>query len=131
LMYNVASMHRVHTSFRILAGCCVILLALLSLLPAQDMLRTGIPGQPEHFVAYAGSASIAVAGHGRRVAVRIIDLFWIYAAPSEVPPAFFAGPTSVDRGFFGIGARSVVRRARGSLARALPMEPCIPGRRLI
>ena len=33
---NVAPMHPVQTSFRILTWCCVILLAVLSLLPAQD-----------------------------------------------------------------------------------------------
>jgi hypothetical protein len=58
-------------------------------------------------------------------------LFWVYAALSGVSPAFFAGSASVDRGFFGIGARSVFRRALCSPARASPMEPCIPGRRLI
>ena len=44
----------------------VTLLAVLSLLPAQDMVRTGVPGQLEHFLAYAGSSSIVVAGYGRR-----------------------------------------------------------------
>jgi hypothetical protein len=69
---NVAQMHPVLTSFRILTWCCVTLLAVLSLLPAQDMVRTGFPGELEHFVAYAGSASIAMAGYGPRRAVRII-----------------------------------------------------------
>ena len=32
------------TSLRVLTWCCVILLAVLSLLPAQ--VRTGLPGQP-------------------------------------------------------------------------------------
>jgi hypothetical protein len=31
--------------------------AVLSFVPAQDMARTGIPGQLEHFIAYAGSKS--------------------------------------------------------------------------
>ena len=39
------------------------------------MARTGIPGQLEYFVAYAGSATIAIAGYERRGAVRIIGLF--------------------------------------------------------
>ena len=131
LMYNVASMHRVQPSFRILTGCCVILLALLSLLPAQNMVRTAMPGGLEHFVAYAGSASIAVAGYGRRGAVRIIGLFLGIRRPSGVSPALFAGPTPVNRGFFGIGARSDLRGARRGPVRALPMEACISGRRLI
>ena len=52
------------TILRFLTWCCVILLAVLSLLPAQQMVRTGLPGRLEHFVAYAGSAAIATAGYG-------------------------------------------------------------------
>jgi hypothetical protein len=51
-------------SLRVLTWCCVILLAVLSLLPAQQMVRTGLPGRLEHFVAYAGSAAIGMAGYG-------------------------------------------------------------------
>src|SRR5271169_207975 len=54
----------VMTPLRVLTWCCVILLAVLSLLPAEQMVRTGLPGRLEHFVAYAGSAAIAVAGYG-------------------------------------------------------------------
>jgi hypothetical protein len=39
------------TSLRVLTWCCVTLLALLSLLPAERMVRTGLPGRLEHFVA--------------------------------------------------------------------------------
>ena len=52
------------TSLRVLTWCCVILLPVLSLLPAQHMVRTGFPGRLEHFVACAGSAAIAMAGYG-------------------------------------------------------------------
>jgi hypothetical protein len=52
------------TSLRFLTWCCVAILAFLSLLPAQEMVRTGFPGQLEHFVAYAGSAAIAMSGYG-------------------------------------------------------------------
>ena len=66
----------------------MIILAVLSLLPAQNMVRTGMPGEFEHLIAYAGSASIAIAGYGRRVAVRIVGLFWIYAALLEYSSIF-------------------------------------------
>ena len=99
-------MHPVQTAFRILTWCCVILLAVLSLLPAQDMVRTGIPGELEHFIAYAGSASIAIAGYGRRGAVRIIGLFWIYAGILEYLQHFSPGrhPSIVDFAASGLGA---------------------------
>jgi VanZ family protein len=103
---NVAAMHPVQTSCPILTWFCVILLAVLSLLPAQDMVRTGIPGELEHFVAYAGSASIAIAGYGRRGAVRIIGLFWIYAGVLEYLQHFSPGrrPSIVDFAASALGA---------------------------
>src|SRR6266481_6248166 len=85
-------MPSVQTSFRILTWCCVILLAVLSLLPAQDMVRTGIPGELEHFVAYAGSTTIAMSGYGqRRGTVRIIGSFWLYAGVLEYLQHFSPG----------------------------------------
>jgi VanZ family protein len=103
---NVAPMQPVQTAFRILTWCCVILLAVLSLLPAQDMVRTGTPGQLEHFAAYAGSASIAVAGYGKWSAVRVIGLFWIYAGVLEYLQHFTPGrdPSLIDFAASALGA---------------------------
>jgi VanZ family protein len=113
-------MQPVETSFRILTWCCVILLAVLSLLPAQDMVRTGIPGKLEHFMAYAGSATIAIAGYGRRRGTaRIIGLFWIYGGVLEYLQHFSPGrhPSIVDFAasalgafFGGLAAAFLVRR---------------------
>jgi hypothetical protein len=106
---NVPTMHAVRTPFRILTWCCVVLLALLSLLPAEDMMRTGMPGGVEHLVAYAGSASIAVAGYGygwRWGVPRIIGLFWVYAGCLRVPAAFLARSEPHTCRFCSIRARS-------------------------
>ena len=85
----------VMTSLRVLTWCCVILLAVLSLLPGQwlaalsllplmMMLRTVLPATIEHFVAYAGVAAIAMAGYGSgRVDVRIIGGLSVYAGILE------------------------------------------------
>jgi VanZ family protein len=100
-------MPSVQTSFRLLTWCCVILLAVLSLLPAQDMVRTGIPGELEHFVAYAGSTTIAMAGYGqRRGMARIIGLFWLYAGALEYLQHFSPGrhPSIVDFAASALGA---------------------------
>lgn len=35
---------------------CVIMLAVLSLLPAEEMVRTSVGGHVEHTIAYAGTA---------------------------------------------------------------------------
>src|SRR6476659_682988 len=87
------------TSLRVLTWCCVILLAVLSLLPAQQMVRTGLPGRFEHFVAYAGSAAVAMAGYGAsRGSMQIIGAFWLYAAILEYFQRFSPGrhPSFLD-----------------------------------
>jgi VanZ family protein len=72
------------SALRALTWCCVCLLALLSLMPAQQMIRTGIPGELEHFLAYAGSALVATAAYGqRRSPMAIMSLFWGYAGLLE------------------------------------------------
>jgi VanZ family protein len=95
-------------------------------MPAQNMVRTGLPGQLEHFVAYAGSASIAVAGYGRRVAVRIIGLFWVYAAfleylqhfsPDRLPSIADFSASALGASFGGLFAALLSRRL---LKRAYP-----------
>jgi VanZ family protein len=104
---NVGAMRSVQTSFRALTWCCVILLAVLSLLPAQDVVRTGLPGQLEHFVTYAGSTTIAMAGYSRQLGtVRIIGLFWLYAAILEYLQHFSPGryPSIADVAASAIGA---------------------------
>lgn len=44
----------------------IVLLAVLSLLPRDQMLRTGASGWSEHAVAYAGTMALAALGYGRR-----------------------------------------------------------------
>ena len=94
-------------SLRVLAWCCVVLLAVLSLLPAEEMVRTGLPGRLEHFVAYAGSAAIAMAGYGeRRGGVQIIGGLWVYAGILEYLQHFSPGrhPTIEDFAASALGA---------------------------
>ena len=95
------------TSLRFLTWVCVGLLGLLSMLPAQDMVRTGFPGPLEHFAAYAGSGAIAMAGYGlNRGAVRVIGCFWVYAGILEYLQHFSPGrnPELVDFAASAIGA---------------------------
>jgi VanZ family protein len=97
----------VTTSLRVLTWCCLIILAVLSLLPARAMVRTGLPGLVEHFVAYAGSAAIAVAGYGAsRGSMPIIGGFWVYAGVLEYLQHFSPGrrPSIADFGASALGA---------------------------
>ena len=95
------------TSLRFLTWACVVVLGFLSLLPAQDMVRTELPGQLEHFAAYAGSGAIAVAGYGlNRGAVRVIGCFWLYAGILEYLQHFSPGrhPALEDFAASALGA---------------------------
>jgi VanZ family protein len=97
----------VNTSLRVLTWGCVILLAILSLLPDQQMVRTGLPGRLEHFVAYAGSAAIGMAGYGAsRGATQIIGGFWVYAGIPEYLQQFSPGrhPAIADFAASALGA---------------------------
>ena len=51
-------------SLRFMTWVCVLVIAVLSLLPADAMVRTGIDGRIEHFVAYAGTMLIAGCAYG-------------------------------------------------------------------
>ncbi len=97
----------VATSFRLLTWCCVVLLAVLSLVPAQEMVRTGLPSQLEHLAAYAGAAAIAVAGYGpSQSGIRIICCFWVYAGVLECLQHFSPGrhPSIEDFAVSALGA---------------------------
>lgn len=79
-------------ALRSLTWCCVVLLGVLSLLPAEDMVRTGAPSQLEHFLAYAATGAVAMAAygvsHGR---MRIFAALWAYAALLEYLQHFSPG----------------------------------------
>jgi VanZ family protein len=92
---------------RVLTWCCIFLLAVLSLLPTQAMVRTGLPGRLEHFVAYAGSAAIAMAGYGAsRGGMEIIGALWVYAGILEYLQHFSPGrhPSIADFAASALGA---------------------------
>jgi VanZ family protein len=78
--------------FRLAAGFSVMLLAILSLLPGDEMVRTGLPSRLEHVAAYAGSAAITMLGYGdRHGSTRIVGFFWAYAGILEYLQHFSPG----------------------------------------
>ena len=81
------------------------------------MVRTGLPGRLEHFVAYAGSAAIAMAGYGAsRRGVQTIGGFWVYAGILEYLQHFSPGRYPAIEDF----AASALVALCGGLAIALP-----------
>jgi VanZ family protein len=92
---------------RVLTWCCVIILGVLSLLPAAEMVRTDLPGGVEHFIAYAGSAAIAMVGYGwTRGGTPIIGCFCAYAGILEYLQHYSPGrhPAIADFAVSALGA---------------------------
>jgi len=61
----------------------VLLLAILSLLPADEMVRTNLGGHPEHAMAYAGTAAMMGLGYPARL-YRSVPLLVVYAGVLEL-----------------------------------------------
>jgi VanZ family protein len=108
-MHGLMRAGPLRTSLRFLTWVCVVLLAVLSLTPLEEIqsLRTGLPGPVEHIIAYAGSTAIAMTGYGlNRGAARIIGCFWLYAGILEYLQNFSPGrnPALVDFAASALGA---------------------------
>jgi VanZ family protein len=95
---------------------CVALLALLSLLPAEDIVRTGLRGQFEHFIAYAGAGTIAALAYSRTAAWRLAAMFAAYAALLEIGQNFAPGrhPALIDAAASALGAAAGILLARAA-----------------
>ena len=114
--------------FRWATWTCVVLLAVLSLTPGDEMVRTGAPGLLEHFVAYAGAASIAMLGYGRRVSgLPIAALLIAYAGLLELGQLWVPGRNSamVDFGFSAAGVIAGGLFRRPSYRRHRPPVPAL------
>jgi hypothetical protein len=57
---------------RLAPWLCVVLLAVLSLVPGDAQIRTGAPGIAEHVMAYCGTAVLFTVGYPARGPVQII-----------------------------------------------------------
>ena len=71
------------------------------------MVRTGFPGQLEHFAAYAGSGAIVMAAYGlNRRGGRVIGCLWLYARVLEYLQHFSPGrhPAVEDFAASALGA---------------------------
>src|SRR5437763_15264395 len=75
--------------FRAITWGCVVLLAVLSLTPGDYMVRTGAPGDLEHFVAYLGTGVIGSLGYVRRAGCLVrAALLCGYAGVVEIAQNF-------------------------------------------
>ena len=93
-------------ALRIATFFCIILLAGLSLVPENDMVRTGLPGRLEHFIAYMGATATTMGGYGRYGTMGVISFSWVYAGILEYLQQFSAGrhPSVWDFAASALGA---------------------------
>ena len=76
-------------SLRVCAGCSVLALTVLSWLPAQDMVRTGIlSGSQEHFLAYMISGLLVAAAMPRYRFVHVACFYVLLALTLELGQNF-------------------------------------------
>ena len=117
---------------------CMALIAVLSLLPAEDMVRTGVGGHIEHAAAYAGTALLAGVGFSRHGLGRIAAMLVVYAGVLEPLQHFSPGRHPGLDGWLassfgvlgGIGlahcALALQRRADGKCSAEPDAEGCTP-----
>lgn len=118
----------VESALRLLAWVCVGLLAVLSLLPAEEMVRTSLSGHVEHAMAYAGTALLLRLGYPEHKVWRTALALVLYAGMLEYLQHYSPGrgPTVADwlassTGVpIGLGGAHVVGRMLGRLA---PPDP--------
>lgn len=78
--------------FRLAAWACLLLLAVLSWLPGEDMIRTGINGRIEHVIAYLGTMLLVGAAYGLRLGLfRLAAMLIAYAGVLELGQNFSPG----------------------------------------
>jgi VanZ family protein len=89
----------VHRFFRLAAPSCLVLLAILSWLPANEMIRTGVDGRIEHFIAYMSTTLFVLAAYSLRLRPGNLTVMLIgYAGILELGQYFSPGrhPSLVD-----------------------------------
>jgi hypothetical protein len=69
---------------RAAAWICVVLLAVLSLVPGHAQIRTGAPGIVEHIIAYCATAALFTAGYPEAKRAHIIVGLACYAGILEI-----------------------------------------------
>ena len=78
-------------ALRAAGWACAVLIAILSLVPADSMSRTGLSGQIEHAMAYAGTAFLLALGHRGQGALRVAVALAAYAGLLELLQHFSPG----------------------------------------
>jgi VanZ family protein len=111
---------------RLAAWACVVLLAVLSWVPGEHMIRTGINGRLEHVIAYMGTMLVVGAAYGLRLGLlRLAAMLIPYAGVLEIGQIFSPGRHSSVFDFAasscGVIAGAIVFQLAYAVLRATPI----------
>lgn len=103
------------------AFTCVLIIVVLSLLPAQEMPRTGIPDGTDHFIAYWGTGGLmALAFRGRGAVLVVAGLALVgLGGLMEVLQQLAPGRTSTWSDFLMSGGGALAGLLMGAVAARL------------
>lgn len=82
------------TASRLATLMCITAVGIVSLAPAEAVVRTSVGGQIEHVVAYAGTTFTAATAYGGYGNVRVSFALLAYAGALEFLQRFSPGRTS-------------------------------------
>ncbi len=128
------------TLLRVAAVSCVVVLAILSLIPGQDLVRTdlaklGYGKQAEHFIAYFGATTIIGLAYPARIRRLPLALALIlYATALEIGQLYVPG-RSASFMDFSASAAGVIAGALllslvwRTLVRTFTLAPASPARK--
>ncbi len=100
----------------VLAGLgCIALVVWLSWIPREWEVRTGLAGQIEHVIAYAGTAGLLRLGLGSSRALRVGALLVLLAGILEVGQIWIPGRTAQVVDFLASGSGAILGTLGGGL----------------
>lgn len=103
-MWAFEHLRGLRTASRVAAWGCLTAIAVLSLMPAEQMTRSGLGGHVEHVLAYAGTALTVAMAYAQRGVSRIMYVLLGYAGCLEFLQRFSPGRTSSFLDFTMSGA---------------------------
>jgi VanZ family protein len=90
------------------AWFCLALIAFLSLIPREMEARTGLLGEVEHLIAYAGTAGLLRLSYPSWAGWRVVVAFFVYACCLELLQGFVSGREPGLNGALASGAGAII-----------------------
>lgn len=95
----------------------LVLLAVASLTPGEDLVRSGIPTKLEHVVAYCLATAVWMLAYARWPHAAVAALFVSYAGVLEIAQHWVPGRTAQATDFLASGSGVVIGLLAGTWCR--------------